>query len=191
MPVAILEIRWRQPKIGAGFLPHEANPVLSEKPLSKMPRVVVLQDQRSKYSGLLRLTGDTTCERGKSIELIAISLSSTTREEMTNWYEEKVFQRSRYGTPRTFRAIYDHNERWIGDSDDLNDADSYRVVATDDYEEYLDMPATCSEGEEIEFYNVLWILRGDENVAYRAGCGRIFKQCWEENNPRKSRVTLG
>ena len=62
---ATLEIRF-EPLSDArgGFMCNSVNPVLTEKPLNNMPRVIVLQDRIGRFSGLLRPTGDSICGRG-------------------------------------------------------------------------------------------------------------------------------
>jgi hypothetical protein len=194
-PAAVLEIRY-QPKLinRSGLIRARFNPVLNERPLHKLPKVVVIQNQRSEYAGLMRLTGDISCKRGQSIDLISISLCRSTAGEMASWFEEMVFQRSRYGfSPEAFRALYDQYDHWIGSKEVLRDQciDDFRVIAVGDYEESLQLPHRPAEDEEIHFHNVLWIQRDENNVAYRVGCGRILKQAWEDNGSVTTRITLG
>jgi len=47
-----------------------------------MSKVVVLRGHMSRYSGLLRLTGEMACKWGEATELIAIAQGSTTEKEM-------------------------------------------------------------------------------------------------------------
>jgi len=72
------------------------------------------------------------------------------------------------------------------------DKHKYRIDATEGHDEILDVPADgYEEGQEYEFSNVLWIQRGDDNIAHRAGCGCIFSQRWEDNKPEDTKNTLG
>ena len=59
---------------------------LNGSPLGKISQDVILQDQILRYSGLLRLTGKTSRQRGKEIELIVTSREITTRRKMTSLY---------------------------------------------------------------------------------------------------------
>ncbi|KAL6832152.1 heterokaryon incompatibility domain-containing protein [Trichoderma camerunense] len=123
------------------------------------------------------------------IELIAISQGSAKGKCLRNCYEEKVLRRSRYADPRPFHAVYDRAGRWVGHKM-LGTGYHYQVIATGQYEENLELP-DYEDDQEYQFYNVLWVQRGDNDVAYRAGCGRVLAEAWEKSNPENIRVTLG
>ncbi|CAP64845.1 uncharacterized protein PODANS_5_3920 [Podospora anserina S mat+] len=46
------------------------------------------------------------------------------------------------------------------------------------------------ELEEFQFYNVLWVERR-EGIAYRRGCGTIWKEGWDRQNPEVRDIVLG
>ncbi|KAF5545304.1 heterokaryon incompatibility protein [Fusarium phyllophilum] len=87
-----------------------------------------------------------------------------------------------------FNAAYNSAGRWVI-SDDQEDFDGTYVVCTKgDYKKHLKL-VEYKDGQEYQFYNVLWVQRGDNNVAYRAGCGRVLAEAWEGNNPENSSTT--
>ncbi|KAH7242762.1 heterokaryon incompatibility protein-domain-containing protein [Fusarium tricinctum] len=163
-PVSTLEICFHPWALQiAGFLHVSANPTLTHKPLSDMPKVVVLRDTAGKFSGLLRITGSSTCTPGEPIELIAISQGSAKGKDLQKSFEEKVLRRSRYGNPEPFHAKYDHAERWVNTGDALSGADTenYRVITAGEYEESLKL-REYKDDQDYHFHNVLWVQRGDK-----------------------------
>ncbi|XEV04976.1 hypothetical protein FSHL1_010263 [Fusarium sambucinum] len=176
----------------SGFYWAFANPVLVHNPLTSMSKVVVVRDAAGKFSGMIRITGDATCRPGEPIELIAISQGSVKGKCFQNCYEEKVLRRSRYADSRRFHAVYDRDGRWVGIEDKISreDGHNYQVIAEGEYEEVLDLPEYVDD-QEYQFYNVLWVQRGDNDVAYRAGCGRVLAEAWEKNNLETITITLG
>ncbi|KAF7526199.1 hypothetical protein G7054_g10850 [Neopestalotiopsis clavispora] len=191
-PAATLEIRDCTVFIKrARTLRLFSNPVLIEKPLDSLPKVVVVQDQNRKWAGLIRITGDSKAKRHHPVELIVISQGSANGRDLKSSFEERVFRKSRYHSPGIFRAKYDKNERWDDTSSLPADQRCYKVVAVGDYEDNLIIPDDYEDDLEYDFYNVLWVERGAGDVAYRAGCGRVMKDCWEVNNPTQVEITLG
>jgi hypothetical protein len=68
----------------------------------------------------------------------------------------------------------------------------HQVVALGGYDEAIRFPVMKYESDRLyDFYNVLWIQYGHDGVAYRAGCGHVFKEAWDSNNTVKKRVVLG
>ncbi|KAJ4111489.1 hypothetical protein NW768_011843 [Fusarium equiseti] len=196
-PAATLEIRYEPTMmLRSGFMGSSVHPVLSEKPLERMPKVVVLQDSTGRFSGLLRITDSTAVVAEGKMTIIAISQGTASGRDLEDCFEEKVFRRSRYHDPMPFRVIYDENERWVDCkslSRPFNDKENYRVVAIGDYDENLELKHGdyYDYTEEYEFYNVLWVQKDKNGIAYRAGCGRVMKGCWERNNPVQQRIILG
>lgn len=45
--------------------------------------------------------------------------------------------------------------------------------------------------EKYEFYFVLWIVRGQDNIAYRRGIGRMVRHRWDALEPRPVDIVLG
>jgi hypothetical protein len=126
--------------------------------------------------------------------IIAMSQGSASGRDLKDCFEEKVFRGSRYYSHKPFRAIYDENERWVGSSLELSykGEENYRVLAVGDYNESLELNMEdYSDTEEYEFYNVLWVQHDENGIAYRAGCGRVMKECWEMNSPVQQRIVLG
>ncbi|CCD55717.1 hypothetical protein BofuT4_P152790.1 [Botrytis cinerea T4] len=122
-----------------------AEPILNEKPLSSLPSVVVLQNQKGVFCGLLRITGDAECERGMPMELITISEGSASLKDIGMCFEEKVFQNSQYCHPGPFKAEYDSEGWWTGVSDGSSTSreDTYEVFAEGEFEEDLILPDKC------------------------------------------------
>jgi hypothetical protein len=192
LPAATLEIsNWPTGLLGAGMPRGFVNPALTEKPLDKMPKVVVLQDQNKKWAGLIRITGDAKAKTSEFMELVVISQGSANGKDLKRCFEEKVFLESRYHGGSGFAAQYDKYGRWDNDSDHREFLSHYKVLAVGEYEDHLVLPGDYQNDLEYEFYNVLWVERGAGDVAYRAGCGRVMKDCWEANNPTQVRITLG
>ncbi|TGO56633.1 hypothetical protein BCON_0075g00230 [Botryotinia convoluta] len=202
LPSATLRIEHNQPPLKRGIMRMFAEPILNEKPLSSLPSVIVLQNQKGVFCGLLRITGDAECERGTPMELVAISEGSASLKDIAMCFEEKVFQNSQYCHPGPFNAEYDSEGWWTGVSGGsaIWDEDNYEVITEGEYEEDLILPDTCLckdclceahlEDDAIrEFYNVLWVRR-ENGIAYRVGCGRINKDRWRQNEPEKMRITL-
>jgi len=194
-PAATLEIRIK-PYVTkrTAFMDSSVNPVLSEKPLNEMPKVVVLQDSTGRFSGLLRITDSTAVVAQGKMTIVAMSQGTASGKNLRDCFEEKVFRRSRYYNPKPFRAIYDGDDRWIGSSPELSHRgeESYRVLAVGDYNENLELSKeNYSDDEEYEFYNVLWAQNDENGIAYRAGCGLVMKEDWEINNPVQQRIVLG
>ncbi|KAK4068210.1 uncharacterized protein Triagg1_7453 [Trichoderma aggressivum f. europaeum] len=193
LPAATLEIQNVPfPISHAGFYSAFANPVLTQSPLTNLSKVVALRDTEGRFGGVIRITGDAACGPAEPIELIAISQASAKGKCLRSCYEDKVLRKSRYADPRPFHAVYDGSGRWVGIGDEmsLDDGHNYRVIATGQYEESLELPE-YEDDEEYQFYNVLWIQRGDNDVAYRSGCGRVLAEAWEGNDPEDIRLTLG
>ena len=194
-PAATLEIRIK-PSVTkrTAFMDSSVNPVLSERPLNEMPKVVVLQDSAARFSGLLRITDSTAVVAQGKMTIVAMSHGTANGKDLKDCFEEKVFRRSRYYNPRPFRAIYDENDRWVGSSTELSQRgeENYKVLAVGEYNENIELSKEdYSDDEEYEFYNVLWLQYDENGIAYRAGCGRVVKGCWEMNNPVNQRVILG
>lgn len=194
-PAATLEIRIK-PSVTkrTAFMDSSINPVLSEKPLNEMPKVVVLQDSTGRFSGLLRITDSAAAVTRGKMTIIAMSQGIASGRDLKDCFEEKVFRGSRYYSPKPFRAIYDENERWVSSSPELSNKgeENYRVLAVGDYNKNLELNMEdYSDTEEYEFYNVLWVQHDENRIAYRAGCGRVMKECWEMNNPIQQRIVLG
>ncbi|KAF5592971.1 heterokaryon incompatibility protein [Fusarium subglutinans] len=192
LPVATLGFQYASTMRRSAFYWAFANPVLVDNPLTSLSKVVVVRDTAGKFSGLIRITGDATCRTGEPIELIAISQGSVKGKHFRSSYEEKVLQRSTYADPRRFHAVYDRDGRWVGSEDKISreDGHNYRVVPEGEYEESLDLPEYADD-QEYQFYNVLWVQRGENDVAYRAGCGRVLAEAWEKSNPENIRIALG
>lgn len=193
LPAATLEIQYAPfPTRRTGFYLAFANPVLIQSPLTNLFKVVALRDTEGRFGGVIRITGDASCGPAEPIELIAISQGSAKGKCLRSCYEEKVLRRSRYADPRPFHAVYDRAGRWVGIEDKMSreDAHNYQVIATGQYEENLELPE-YKDDQEYQFYNVLWVQRGDNNVAYRAGCGRVLAEAWEKNDLENVRITLG
>lgn len=55
---------------------------------------------------------------------------------------------------------------------------------------YRRLRSLCSDIGWYEFYNVLWIEWKD-NIAYRKGLGRVFKEVWESQDLEQVDVILG
>ncbi|KAH7174124.1 heterokaryon incompatibility protein-domain-containing protein [Fusarium flagelliforme] len=194
-PAATLEIRIK-PYVTkrTAFMDSSVNPVLSEKPLNEMPKVVVLQDSIGRFSGLLRITDSTAVVAQGKMTIVAMSQGTASGKDLGDCFEEKVFRRSRYYNPKPFRAEYDENDRWVGSSPELSHRgeENYRVLAVGDYNEILELSKEkYSDDEEYEFYNILWVQHDENGIAYRAGCGRVMKEDWEINNPVRERIILG
>lgn len=47
------------------------------------------------------------------------------------------------------------------------------------------------EDKKYEFYFVLWIVRGPDNVAYRRGIGRVVRHRWDALEPQLVDIVLG
>ncbi|CEI68079.1 unnamed protein product [Fusarium venenatum] len=169
-----------------------ANPVLVHNPLTSLSKVVVVRDTAGKFSGMISITGDATCRPGVPIELIAISQGSVKGKCLRSCYEEKVLRRSRYADPRGFHALYDRVGRWVGIEDKISreDGHNYQVIAEGYYEESLDLPEYADD-QEYHFYNVLWVQRGENDVAYRADCGRVLADAWEKSHLENIKIALG
>ncbi|KAK8910383.1 hypothetical protein ACHAPF_002365 [Botrytis cinerea] len=202
LPSATLRIEDNLPPFKRGIMHMFAEPILNEKPLSSLPSVVVLQNQKGVFCGLLRITGDAECERGMPMELIAISEGSASLKDIGMCFEERVFQNSQYCHPGPFKAEYDSEGWWTGVSDGSSTSreDTYEVFAEGEFEEDLILPdkcicKNCLSKEDLEnnaireFYNVLWVQR-EHGIAHRVGCGRIIKDRWRQNDPEKMRITL-
>ncbi|KAF5630240.1 uncharacterized protein FTJAE_8265 [Fusarium tjaetaba] len=198
LPAATLEIckvRFSIREYSA-FLTAAKNPTLTQTYLHEMPDVVVLRNSKRKLSGLLRITGNAKCNPKELIELIAISKGSADGRYMRTCFEEKVLRKSTYGTNGTglwpfkhrdangmhFHAAYDSAGRWIVSDDQQDSDETYVVCAKGDYKKDLEL-LEYKDDQEYQFYNVLWVQRGDNKVAYRAGCGRVLAEAWEGNNP--------
>ncbi|KAL6695392.1 heterokaryon incompatibility domain-containing protein [Trichoderma pleuroticola] len=193
LPAATLEIQYAPfPIRRTGFYLAFANPVLIQSPLANLSKVVALRDTEGRLAGVIRITGDATCGPSEPIELIAISQGSAKGKCLRSCYEDKVLRRSRYADPRPFHAVYDRSGRWVGIEDKMSrdDGHNYQVIATGQYEENLELPE-YEDDEEYQFYNVLWVQRGEHDVAYRAGRGRVLAEAWEKNDPENIRITLG
>ncbi|KAI1073170.1 hypothetical protein LB507_010764 [Fusarium sp. FIESC RH6] len=194
-PAATLEIRIKPSMTKrTAFLDSSVNPVLSEKPLNEMPKVVVLQDSTGRFSGLLRITDSTAVVAQGKMTIVAMSHGTANGKDLRDCFEEKVFRRSRYYYPKPFRAIYDEIDRWVGSSTELSHRreEDYRVLAVGDYNENLELSREdYIDNEEYEFYNVLWVQHDENGIAYRAGCGRVMKEYWGISNPVTQRVILG
>ncbi|TGO18645.1 hypothetical protein BTUL_0008g00260 [Botrytis tulipae] len=202
LPSATLRIRHYPPLQRRRFVRTFAEPILNERPLSSLPSVIVLQNQRGILCGLLRITGDAMCNRGTPMELVAISEGSASLKDMAMCFEEKVLQNSRYCHPGSFSAIYDSEGWWTGA---VNirvawDPEKYKVITEGEYEESLILPDGClcrdclceahlEDNAVREFYNVLWVRR-ENGIAHRIGCGRIIKDRWRQNDPEKIRIIL-
>lgn len=190
LPAATLEIQHSPlPIKEAAFYLAFANPVLVQSPLTNLSKVVALRDTEGRFGGVIRVTGDATCGPAEPIELIAISQGSAKGKCLRSCYEEKVLRRSRYADPRPFHAVYDRAGRWVGHKM-RGIGYHYQVIATGQYEENLELPE-YEDDQEYQFYNVLWVQRGDNDVAYRAGCGRVLAEAWEKSDPENIRITLG
>ncbi|KAF5548193.1 hypothetical protein FNAPI_8297 [Fusarium napiforme] len=207
LSAATLEIRkmgeihkvgfWNRPaNMHSAYLKASGNPVLTKTSLHEMPKVVVLQNPKGEVAGLLRITGDFKCNPEEPIELIAISKGSANGRYLRTCFEEKLLQKSTYATSgkglwpfkhrdangMLFKAAYISAGRWFI-SDDEEDSDGiYAVCAQGHYKKHLKL-VEYKDDKEYQFYNVLWVQRGDNNVAYRAGCGRVLAEAWERNNP--------
>ncbi|KAF7939987.1 uncharacterized protein EAE98_000114 [Botrytis deweyae] len=202
LPSATLRIEDNQPPLKRGIMHVFTEPILNEKPLSSLPSVIVLQNQKGVFCGLLRITGDAEYERGTPMELVAISEGSASLKDMAMCFEEKVFQNSQYCHPGPFNAEYDSEGWWTGVSggSSIWGKENYEVIIEGEYEENLILPDGCLckdclceahlEGNAIrEFYNVLWVRR-ENGIAHRVGCGRIIKDRWRQNDPEKTRIIL-
>lgn len=181
-----------------GFMRSSVNSVLAERPLKDMPAVVVIQDKSGLFSGLLRVTGNSTREEGQEMKLIAISQGSATGLDLNGGFEANILYRSRYYDPQPFYAVYDQDERWIGLSDENvsgwphRGEDKYQVLATGAYKHDFEPPITGYDHEvTYEFFNVLWVEDGGDGVSYRAGCGYVLKDRWESMAPTETNIILG
>lgn len=193
LPAATLEMQYGPFPTGrTGFDVAFANPVLVQRPLTSLSKVVVVRDAGGRFSGMIRVTGDAMCEPGEPIELVAISQGSAKGTCLRSCYEEKVLRKSVYADPKPFHALYDRAGQWVGIEDKISEEDghNYKVVAAGRYVESLELPE-YEDDQEYQFYNVLWIQRGNNNVAYRAGCGRVLAEAWERNDLEHMNITLG
>ncbi|KAL3605276.1 hypothetical protein FPOAC2_00219 [Fusarium poae] len=224
-PVATLAIKiirtYDKDSPSCGYTLHcdaSKNPVLTDRPLDSMPRVVVLQNSDGVFSGLLRVTGDSVYKPNEPIELIEISRGSVRGRDLKDCYETRVFQASKYWHSKLVFAHFDSSWGWkngriLAESSEeckdfrrghfnkcrtsldasLKDVRGwFGVVASAEQEAQFKRPKNDYEDDRVyEFSNVLWVQRGENDVAYRAGCGRVFKDCWESNNPENITITLG
>jgi hypothetical protein len=189
-----------------GVRPSRVHPDLTEKPITLLPDVIVLQQKDSKYSGLLRLMRHVDVDHNdpQPIELVAISFGSATAKEMKTWYEERLFQMSAHKCPRDqeFVPVYDEHDRWVDSIIEqrprppryfrrFSDQDEHEILTLALCRKHVEVPPDPADDEIVEFYNVLWVKRGENDIAYRVGCGRVLKQAWEDNNPEEIRITLG
>ncbi|KAF4451737.1 HET-domain-containing protein [Fusarium austroafricanum] len=178
LPVATLETQYAPfPTRRTGFYLASSNPVLVQSPLTNLSKVVALRDPDGKFAGMIRITGSATCGPEEPIELIAISQGSAKGKFLRSCYEERVLQKRRYADPRPFHAVYDRAGRWVGIEDEMSQEDghNYQVIAAGQYEENLEL-LEYEDDQEYQFYNVLWVQRGNNDVAYRAGCGRVLAE---------------
>ncbi|RBR11207.1 uncharacterized protein FIESC28_09091 [Fusarium coffeatum] len=180
----------------SAFTRASANTVLGEKPLNDLPRVVVVQDHSGLFSGLLRVTGNSTREEGQEMKFIAVSQGRANGRNLNKSFEEKVFRRSRYHDGRPFLPLYDEYERWIGihvDSPGTVTAHgTYHVTAEGVCKPSFDPPVAVYDDQTVyEFFNVLWVEDGEDGVSYRAGCGYVLKDRWEGMAPIETDITLG
>ncbi|TGO43226.1 hypothetical protein BHYA_0002g00300 [Botrytis hyacinthi] len=197
LPSATLRIKYYQPILKSGIIRMFAEPVLNEKPLARLSRVVVLRNLKGEFSGLIRVTGKPECKKGTPMELVAISEGSASPKDMSMCFEEKVFHKSRYRNPGIFYAEFDRDGWWTGflGGKSREDPDRYEVVTEGEYEDDLILPDErlydeCLQDEAVcEFYNVLWVRR-ENGIAHRVGCGRIIKDRWRQNNPERMRLIL-
>ncbi|TGO69871.1 hypothetical protein BOTNAR_0006g00600 [Botryotinia narcissicola] len=191
-----------QPPLKRGIMHIFTEPILNEKPLSSLPSVIVLQNQKGVFCGLLRITGDVECERGTPMELVAISEGSANLKDMAMCFEEKVFQNSQYCHPGPFNAEYDSEGWWTGVSrgSSIRGKENYEVITEGEYEENLILADNCickdclcetqlEDNAVRKFYNVLWVRR-ENGIARRIGCGRVIKDRWRQNDPEKIRIVL-
>ncbi|EWG55980.1 hypothetical protein FVEG_17724 [Fusarium verticillioides 7600] len=174
----------------SAFLCASINPVLIQRPLDCLSKVVVLQDTDGNLAGMVRITGNSRCKPGKKIELIAISQGSADGKCLKSCFEEKVLRRSIYADPRPFYPKYDRYGRWIDSEHGPSSENHYQIVAEGKYAKRLNLPE-YEEDHIYHFWNVLWVERDNKNVAYRAGCGRVFIEAWEAMAPETVRITLG
>ncbi|TGO23050.1 hypothetical protein BPAE_0146g00290 [Botrytis paeoniae] len=174
-----------------------AEPVLNEKLLTTLLRVVVLRNQKGEFSSLFRITGKAECKKVTPMELVAISEGSASPKDMSMCFEEKVFHKIRYRNPGEFYAEFDRDGWWTGFLRKVSGKDPHRceVVTGGEYEDDLILPDErlyddCLQDEAVcEFYNVLWV-RSENGLAHRVGCGRIIKDRWRQNDSKKMRITL-
>jgi hypothetical protein len=167
---------------------------LTEKPITLLPDVIVLQQKNSKYSGLLRLMRHVDVDHNdpQPIELVAVSFGSATAKE------------SAHKCPRDqeFVPVYDEHDRWVDSIIEqrprppryfrrFSDQDEHEILTLALCRKHVEVPPDPADDEIVEFYNVLWVKRGENDIAYRVGCGRVLKQAWEDNNPEEIRITLG
>lgn len=106
-----------------------------------------------------------------------------------------LLQKDQISTPlkysRPFHVLYDRAGRWVGIEDEMSrDGYNYQVITGEEYEERLELPE-YTDDQECQFYNVLWVQRGENNVAYRAGCGLVLVEAWEKSNQENTRIILG
>ncbi|RGP78943.1 heterokaryon incompatibility [Fusarium longipes] len=182
-PAATLEIEYAPVTTNrTGFYLAFANPVLVQTPLTSLSRVIILRDIQGKFSGMIRIAGDSTCQPTEPIEFIAISQGSAKGKCLRSCYEEKILRRSKYADPRPFHAAFNRAGRWVGIEDkmSLSDGHNYQVITTSYSEGTLELP-DYEDDQDYHFYNVLWVQRGDNDVAYRAGYGRVLAEAWERN----------
>ncbi|KAF3810051.1 hypothetical protein GCG54_00002501 [Colletotrichum gloeosporioides] len=186
------------------------DPTMNEKPLHHLSKVVVLQDRDGVFAGLVRVTENldykrlerttrrfpegitTKCGKGFEMDLIAISEGRATRGDMKMCFEEKVLRRSPYYDHAPFETEYDGDGWWTGSSATDWWGQGHVVLPAGNWNENLTLPKEDACDEEIvDFYNVLWVQKGDDQISRRLGCGRVLTDRWRKNQPRIVRVTLG
>ncbi|RGP79792.1 heterokaryon incompatibility [Fusarium longipes] len=166
------------------------NLILNQKPLDCLAKVVVLQDAGGSLAGMVRITGDSTCEPEQKMELIAISEGSADGRDLKSCFEDKVLRRSIYADPKPFRPKYDSQQRWHDIEEERSKETRYQVITEGEFVPRLNLPE-YEDDIIYNFYNVLWVERGSDDVAYRVGCGRVFKAAWEAIATEIVRITLG
>ncbi|KAK2778717.1 hypothetical protein CKAH01_11643 [Colletotrichum kahawae] len=209
-PAAALEVFLVKPDDMMPSMDVFWDPAMNETALHQSSKVVVLQDQKGAFAGLVRVTENLDSERfewtmrfprgmkieygdGLLMEIIAVSEGTATRGDIKMCFEEKVFHRSPHYSGGRFKAKYDIDGWWTGFSECGPNNSGYAVLPSGGkWNENLGLPEEAANDDEVvEFYNVLWVQKGDDQISRRLGCGRVLKDRWRQSEPQIVSVTLG